>query len=96
MVVAIENRLVFLKPHRREKKGVVYEYWTLEESVRTVEGPRHRTVATLGKLPGLEEEARVGWEHIGEILDGRATSSTCCGGSRRLRPGRGWTRRACV
>ncbi len=71
MVVAIENRLVFLKPHRREKKGVVYEYWTLEESVRTVEGPRHRTVATLGKLPGLEEEARVGWEHIGEILDGR-------------------------
>ena len=34
-------------------------------------GPRHRTVATLGKLPGLDEEARVGWEHIGEILDGR-------------------------
>jgi hypothetical protein len=28
-------------------------------------------VATLGKLPGLDEETRVGWEHIGEILDGR-------------------------
>lgn len=62
---------MFLKPHRREKNGVVYEYWTLEESVRTVVGPRHRTVATLGKLPGLDDEARVGWEHIGEILDGR-------------------------
>jgi hypothetical protein len=29
-------------------------------------------VATLGKLPGLDEETRVGWEHIGEILDGRS------------------------
>jgi hypothetical protein len=71
MVVVTEEPHVFLKPHRREKKGVVYEYWTLEESVRTAEGPRHRTVATLGKMPGLEEEARIGWEHIGEILDGR-------------------------
>lgn len=62
---------MFLKPHRRAKNGVVYEYWTLEESVRTAAGPRHRTVATLGKLPGLDEETRVGWEHIGEILDGR-------------------------
>jgi hypothetical protein len=72
MVVVLEERLVFLKPHRREKKGVVYEYWTLEESVRTPAGPRQRTVATLGKLPGLDEETRVGWEHIGEILDGRS------------------------
>jgi len=63
---------VFLKPHRREKNGVVYEYWTLEESVRTIRGPRHRTVATLGKLPGLDEQTRVGWEHIAEILDGRS------------------------
>lgn len=63
---------MFLKPHRREKNGVVYEYWTLEESVRTIRGPRHRTVATLGKLPGLDEQTRVGWEHIAEILDGRS------------------------
>ena len=62
---------MFLKPHRREKNGVVYEYWTLEESVRTASGPRHRTVAMLGKLPGLNDEARIGWEHIAEILDGR-------------------------
>ena len=65
------KRSVFVKPHRRHKNGVVYEYWTLEESVRTAAGPRHRTVATLGKLPGLQEESRIGWEHIGEILDGR-------------------------
>lgn len=64
--------MVFLKPHRRKKNGVVYEYWTLEESVRTARGPRHRTVATLGKLPGLDEQARVGWEHIAEILEGRS------------------------
>ncbi len=67
-----EESFVFLKPHRREKNGVVYEYWTLEESVRTAKGPRHRRVATLGKLPGLDEKTRVGWEHIAEVLDGRS------------------------
>ena len=62
---------MFLMPNRKKSGGVTYEYWTLVESFRTPAGPRHRTVATLGKLPGLDEEARVGWEHIGEILDGR-------------------------
>ena len=42
------------------------------ESVRTSRGPRQRTVATLGKLPGLDNEARVGWEHIAGILNGKA------------------------
>ena len=62
---------MFLKANRKSCDGATYEYWSLVESVRTVDGPRQRTVATLGKLPGLDEEARVGWEHIGEILDGR-------------------------
>jgi hypothetical protein len=62
---------MFLRPHTRKKNGAIYEYWTLEESVRTKEGPRQRTVATLGKLPGLDEEARIGWEHIRDVLDGR-------------------------
>lgn len=62
---------MFLKPNRKAYDGVTYEYWSLVESVRTADGPRQRTVATLGKLPGLDDEARVGWEHIGEILDGR-------------------------
>jgi transposase len=62
---------MYLRPHTRKKNDAVYQYWTVEESVRTKAGPRQRTVATLGKLPGLDEEARVGWEHIGEVLDGR-------------------------
>ena len=62
---------MFLRRHTRNKKDETYEYWTLVESVRTKDGPRQRIVATIGKLPGFDEEARVGWEHIGEILDGR-------------------------
>jgi len=62
---------MYLRPHRRTKNGAVYEYWTLEESVRTPVGPRQRTVATLGKVPGLDAEVRMGWEHIRAVLDGR-------------------------
>jgi len=62
---------MFLRRHRRKKQEETYEYWTLVESVRTKSGPRQRILATLGKLPGLDEEARVGWEHIRDVLDGR-------------------------
>jgi len=62
---------VFLRRNKRKKNGETYEYWSLVESMRTSRGPRQRTVATIGKLPGLDEEARVGWEHIGDILDGK-------------------------
>lgn len=63
---------MYLRRHRRQKNGQSYEYWTLVESVRTASGPRQRTVATLGKLPGVDDEVRIGWEHIGAILDGRS------------------------
>ncbi len=62
---------MFLRRHSRKKNGETYEYWTLVESVRTARGPRQRTVATLGKLPGMDSETRVGWEHIAGILDGK-------------------------
>ncbi len=62
---------MFLRRHDRKKGEETYVYWTLVESVRTPAGPRQRTVATLGKLPGLEEQTRVGWEHIRDVLDGR-------------------------
>ena len=62
---------MFLRRNRRKRSGVTYEYWTLVESVRTVEGPRQRIVATLGKSPGLNDEFRMGWEHIRDVLDGR-------------------------
>ena len=62
---------MFLRRHKRKKNGETYDYWTLVESVRTARGPRQRTVSTLGKLPGLDERACVGWEHIADILDGK-------------------------
>ena len=62
---------MFLRRNRRKAGEETYEYWTLVESVRTPDGPRQRTVATLGKLPGLVDEERVGWEHVRDVLDGR-------------------------
>jgi len=62
---------MFLRRNRRCKKGEAYEYWMLVESVRTAKGPRQRVVATLGKLPGLDEDERAGWEEITRLLDGR-------------------------
>ena len=62
---------MFLRRHRREKSGEHYEYWTLVESVRTKRGPRQRIVATIGKLPGLKEEERVGWEEITRVINGK-------------------------
>ena len=50
---------MYLKRNLRKKNGTTYESWSLVESVRTARGPRQRTVAVLGKLPGLDEEARV-------------------------------------
>jgi transposase len=62
---------MFLRRNRRRKGGVVHEYWTLVESVRTARGPRQRVVATLGKLPGLDDDERAGWDEIARLLDGR-------------------------
>jgi transposase len=62
---------MFLRRNRRHKQGESYEYWTLVESVRTARGPRQRVVATLGKLPGLDEDERAGWDEIARLLDGR-------------------------
>ena len=63
---------MYLRRHRRMVEGATYEYWTLVESRRTVSGPRQHTVATLGKLPGLEAQVHVGWEAIDDLLEGRA------------------------
>ena len=52
--------------------GEDYLYWSLVESVRTARGPRQRIVATIGKLPGLDREERIGWEEIRRNLDGKA------------------------
>jgi transposase len=62
---------MYLRRHTKKSGGVSYETWTLVETVRTRRGPRQRIVATLGKLPGLDKEEKVGWEEIGRILSGR-------------------------
>jgi transposase len=62
---------MYLRRHSRKKGDTEYETWSLVESVRTAKGPRQRTVATVGKLPGLDKEERVGWEEIARVLDGK-------------------------
>ncbi len=62
---------MYLRRNRKNKNGADYDSWTLVESVRTARGPRQRIVATIGKLPGLDREERVGWDEIGRILSGK-------------------------
>jgi len=62
---------MFLRRNKKRKGGTDYDYWTLVESVRTAQGPRQRVVATIGKLPGLDREERIGWDEIGRILSGK-------------------------
>jgi transposase len=62
---------MYLRRHDKKVDGEHYDYWSLVESTRTARGPRQRIVATIGKLPGLDKEERVGWEEIRRILDGK-------------------------
>ena len=62
---------MYLRRHARKKNDVEYASWSLVESVRTLQGPRQRIVATIGKLPGMDKEERIGWEEIGRALDGK-------------------------
>ena len=66
-----QNGCMYLRRHRRTVKGSTYEYWTLVESRRSASGPRQHTVASLGKLPGLDEQVQTGWEHLEDLLEGR-------------------------
>ena len=62
---------MYLRRHSKKVDGENYGYWSLVESVRTIRGLRQRIVATIGKLPGLDKEERIGWEEIKRILDGK-------------------------
>src|SRR5271167_117799 len=46
---------MFLRPHQRKKDGKEHTYWSLVESVRTPDGPRHRTLCHLGELNGSDQ-----------------------------------------
>ena len=63
---------MYLRRYCKKVDGEEYGYWSLVESVRTARGPRQRVVASIGKLPGLDKEERVGWEEIGRILTGKS------------------------
>jgi transposase len=62
---------MYLRRHTKKSGGVTYDTWTLVETVRTSRGPRQRIVATIGKLPGLDVEEKVGWEDVTRILSGK-------------------------
>lgn len=64
---------MYLRRHTKTVGSEQYDYWSLVESVRTTQGPRQRIVATIGKLPGLVKEERIGWEEIRCILEGKPT-----------------------
>lgn len=63
---------MYLRRHRRTANGSTYEYWTLVESRRTASGPRQHTVATLGKLPGLDPQVHAGWDSMDDLFEGRS------------------------
>jgi len=42
----------------------------LSQSARA--GPRQRVVASIGKLPGLDKEEKVGWKRSRELLNGKS------------------------
>lgn len=63
--------VMYLRRHGKKVDGKEYGYWSLVESVRTMRGPRQRIVATIGKLPGLNKEERLGWEEVSRILTGK-------------------------
>jgi transposase len=62
---------MYLRRHGKNVNGEEYGYWSLVESIRTARGPRQRIVATIGKVPGLDKEERIGWEEISRILTGK-------------------------
>jgi len=62
---------MYLRRHGKKSGGEEYSYWSLVESVRTAMGPRQKVVATIGKLPGLDKEERIGWQEISRILSGK-------------------------
>jgi len=55
---------MYLRRTTKKKGGTDYDSWLLVE-------PRQRVVATIGKLPGLDREERIGWEEISRILSGK-------------------------
>ena len=57
---------MFLRPNYRTKDGKEHIYWSLVETVRTVDGPRQRTLCYLGELNG---SAQARWLKSVEVFN---------------------------
>jgi len=57
---------MFLRPHQRKKNGKEHTYWSLVETVRTPDGPRHRTLCYLCEL---NSSAQTQWLKTVEVFN---------------------------
>lgn len=57
---------MYLRPHRRSKDGKAHAYWSLVETVRTVDGPRQKTLCYLGEL---NSSAQARWVKTVEVFN---------------------------
>ena len=55
-----------MRPHQRSKDGKDHTYWSLVETVRTGNGPRHRTLCYLGEL---NSSAQARWLKTIEVFN---------------------------
>ena len=67
-----QDTVMFLRHNRRTVDGQTYEYRTLVRTVRIAKGPRQKVVASLGRIPGLDQRTRHGWDSISDLLEGRS------------------------
>jgi transposase len=61
-----DRREMFLRPNCRTKDGKDHIYWSLVETVRTVDGPRQKTLCYLGELNG---SAQARWLKSVEVFN---------------------------
>src|SRR5580658_1074112 len=57
---------MFLRPHSRHKDGKDHTYWSLVETIRSVDGPRQKTLCYLGELNG---SAQARWLTTVEVFN---------------------------
>jgi transposase len=63
---------MFLRSHQRNKDGKDHQYFSLVETVRTLEGPRQRTVCYLGEL---NSSAQSRWQKTIEVFNEQGEST---------------------
>ena len=63
---------MFLRSHQRNKDAKDHQYFSLVETVRTLEGPRQRTVCYLGEL---NSSAQTRWQKTIEVFNEQGEST---------------------